>query len=152
MLGLTLGMERRLDAAWGVGAALSVATAPEFHAQGFVLDLNRQGFSGFATWRVFERSKTRLALAPFFAIQREVAEAVQGRADLAEAQSKWLPALGAHARWAHRVRSLSFEAELGLRALPTAPRLFVSQGSAELTLFEPWSVQPELGLRVGMVF
>jgi hypothetical protein len=152
LLGGRLRVERRIDAHFGAGVALGLATTPNFHAQGFTLDQSRQSLQGFGTWQVLERGHSRLLLAPFLGLDREVAEALSGEGELAAPQSKWLSTLGVHARARHSVGSFVFEAELGARVFPIAPRLFVTQDNNEITLFEPWSVQPELGLALGLSF
>lgn len=147
-------VERRVTEDWALGAALGYAATRRFSVQGYRVAMSRSGLRVHGVWRLVELAspKTSLLLVPALGINGESAEASSGDGELGGRQTKWLPTLGASGRLRHDVGAVSLEAEFGVHAFPRAPRLVVADGDHERSLFEPWSVQPELTLGVGVLF
>jgi hypothetical protein len=150
--GAALRGERALRPDFGVGAALGFTRALEFTEQSYAISMQRLTLQALATWRLYSGRNPSARLVPFVAISRETAEALEGGGDLTGAQSEWLPNVGLAASLRYELSTVSLEAELGLRAFPRPPRLLVRQDGASNSLFEPWLIQPELGLGVGVSF
>lgn len=146
--------ERRVTDEWAFGGALGYSATRQFSAQGYRVELSRVRLQVHAARRIVELTSpaTSVLLVPAIGINGEGAEALSGDGALSGRQTKWLPNFGAAARLRHDVGAVSLEAELGVRAFPRAPRLVVIGDERTNSLFEPWSVQPELTLGVGVSF
>lgn len=150
--GASVRAERELNSDWSVGARFGLAQSPEFVERAYAVSMRQLTLQALAAWRAFELGETRLLLVSFAGVSLESAEALRGDGALSGPQREWLTNFGLAARVRRDLNSVSLEAELGVRAYPLAPRLVVRAEQGAVTLFEPWVVQPELGLGVGVSF